>query len=72
MGREVSVGRIGYVARRCGRDAEECIRGRNAGSIEPVCECGDRDFDAHRPTAGGRRLHRRRMQCVRMIGDRSR
>lgn len=71
MGHEVSVGRIGYVARRCGRDAEDCIKEAvDAGSIELVYVCDDRDFDAYRLTAKGRRLHRRHMQYVRMIGDR--
>ena len=28
----------------------------DAGGIEPVCECGDRDFGAYRLTARGRRL----------------
>ena len=63
----VDVGRINYVARRAGFNAEECIqRAVNEGHIEAYDFDldGDREYDAYRLTAKGRRAADRHMSDV--------
>ena len=64
----VDVGQVDYVARRSGRDTEECVRvAVEAGEIEPFHknEDGYRNLDFYRVTPKGLKEHRRHMRRVR-------
>ena len=63
----LSVNRVGYVARRIGYDAEECIqKALEDGEIEMHRPSGDehRGYDVYRLTAKGRRALDRHMRKV--------